>query len=213
MPKHKYLYTILFSLYPEHYRANYVPQIKQTLDDLLAHEPTLSKRMLIWTRELIVLPGNVLEQQLVELSNRRRLQPRTLISLMSLTLLAPFVIAVLIDEFSEYFIDTHPYGSWVWSPPILLLWAFILPLVSLAISLIVLVLSFFRAWKLKTNGSSYSYKLWPTVIVGIFALCLLSLTVFHDSVQCWAGSPSNALTHISQTTKCMVNTIFVIDTQ
>lgn len=212
MLKHNSLYKIIFSLYPEKYRDKYVPQMQQTLDDMLMHETRMSQRVLIWTRELVVLPGNILEQHLIELSLKRHLRPRTLVDLIALSLLAPFIITALIDEFSEYFVNTHPYGSWVWTPPILLLWAFILPIVSLAISLIALILSILRARKKKATGLNYTYRLWPTIFVGIFAICLLSLTVFHDSVQCWVYNPTNALTHISQTTKCTASTMFSIDT-
>ncbi len=211
MPKRTSFYQLMLSFYPEHYREQYGMQAAQTLDDMLADTSSRGKRALIWARELLVLPGNAAEQHLIELSRRGHLRPRTLVDMIALALLLPFVLAIVIDEFSEYFSSSHLYGSWLWSLPVLLIWALVLPLFSLAISSIALILSLLRSRQRQVKSPHHLQIPWQTIVVGVLALGLLSLTVFHDSVQCWTTNPGNAIANISQTSQCTSQTMLRID--
>lgn len=179
------LYIKLLGLYPDQYRQHYTKQIRQTLQDILKHEPSKNKRHLILVKEILTLPLSAGEQYLITFSKQRHMSPKTIISLIALGLLIPFVIALLIDEISEFTTGGHLYNTWLWSRPVLLIWIVILPFISLVLALSTYLISLLRQRNKIHIGSLLAKRYWLPIVTIVFSVGILCLVVFHDTVHCW----------------------------
>lgn len=192
-------------LYPEQYRKEYGTQIIYTLEDMLANEPRATRRLGIWMREIIVLPGNVLEQHVIAIARRGGPTSAALMGFISLALLVPFFIAMLLDEISERFYNQHLYGSWFWSKPVLTVWIVVLPLLSLFVSLATYVLLTLRANMRMGKLSFQLRRLWLLIATGLIALGVLFIVTFHDSSNCWFGNATSLNRAIQCTESIFLN--------
>jgi hypothetical protein len=183
-------YDLLLFLYPKSYREKYGDQIIQTIEDMLDNEPHVLRKASIWAKEIIVLPGNVLEQHMAVVAHRRNLTPNILIGLVALTLLVPFFVASVLDELSEYFANQHLYDSWFWSKPMLTIWVIILPMMSLFVSLATWAVLALRA-SIKNRRVTLQFKkLRLIVIVALVSFGTLFITVVYNGFGCWSHGAS-----------------------
>jgi len=177
------IYQELLKLYPEDYQKQYKQQILQTMGDVLANEPHANKRHLILIKEIITTPINALEQSFIAFSTRRHTTPWLVISITSLALLAPFFIAIAIDEISEFITGGHLYNTWLWNSTVLFIWIVALPFASLVLSLSTYLVSLIRHRNKKMFFLGKKY--WLTIITILLSVGILSLAIFHDSMRCW----------------------------
>lgn len=199
------LYAYFLNLYPEHYQKSYKADMLQTMEDILTHE-SRARSTLTLLREVVVTPVNALEQYAIDFSRSRHTTPKTTITLVALSLLAPFFISLVIDELAEFITGGHLYNTWLWSKPVLLVWMVILPLISLAISLSVYAVSLIRHIRTTRRYTPVAKRYWLTISTILLSAAILALVVFHDSSQCWHHQ-----TQINTILNCTETTILSTD--
>lgn len=207
MPSFRSVYEPLLSLYPKQYRKRYGTQILQTIEDMLDNEPRVMRRMAIWAKEIIVLPGNAFEQHMAAVARRGNLTPNMLAGLIALGLLVPFFIAMALDEMSERFYSQHLYGSWFWSKPILTVWIIALPMLSLFTSLVTWGVLALRASAKRGRVTLQVKKLWLVITLAFVSSGVLFIVVLHNGFRCWTGH----VTGLNQAVQCTENIFLSTD--
>lgn len=202
MPWQSRLYKKLLFLYPEQFRRKYGQQLLQTFDDILANEPSKFNRIGLCVKEIFIMPINIVEQHLINISRRGGLQKKTVVSIVAFTLLVPFILSLMSDEIAESLYGQHLFNTWLWSAPVLITWVIILPLISLVISLLTYLISVFRTSKKNGALSLQLRRSWPIITTFSLSLGILLIVVFHDSAHCWLGNPINEVSHLSNTIRC-----------
>lgn len=199
------IYKKILLLYPQQYRRQYGAQIVQTIEDMLVNEPRRLQRVYIWTKEIMVLPGNIFEQHMADIAHKGGLTSSALMGLISLVLLAPFFAAMMLDEVSERLYNQHLYGTWFWSKPILTIWVIALPLISLFISLVTYLVLTLRASIRAGRISLQARRLWPLIATALISSGVLFVVAFHDSAGCWLGGATNLNEAVQCTERVFLN--------
>lgn len=205
MLKFRALYQKLLLLYPEQYRKKYGVQIMQTMEDMIDSEPRTLRKIALWLKEVVVLPGNVLEEHMAVIAHRGGLTANALIGFISLFFLIPFLIAMIADEISERLYGEHLYDTWLWSKPMLKIWVIVLPLLSLFISIVTYSLLTLRA-SLRNGKITFQIKrLWLVIAAGLISSGILFVVAFHDSARCWIVGPNANTTWVNRAVQCTEN--------
>ena len=159
------IYKSLLLLYPGQYRKEYGAQIMQTIDDMLASEPQVSRKIGIWAKEVGILPAQALGQHRAAFFQGNEMAPNVLAGFVALVLLAPFFMGRALDEMSEHLANQHLYGSWFWSGSMLMVWVVVLPAISLLVSVGTWVSVVAEALVKRRRVSLQIKKLWFVTIV------------------------------------------------
>jgi hypothetical protein len=200
------LYMKLIGLYPAAYRKEYAEQILQTTADMLDNTPTALGKMAIWLRIAADLPLNVCKQQLQYAGTVMHNETPTYVkrsSLVSVLLLAPFVIALVANALDKAINNRPLYGLWLLRFPLLKVWVLYFPIIAL-----LLAVGSYITFITHQQQQSLIHRCldirrtWLVIVPAILAFDILFTIVFHDSIQCWTSSPSHALTHLAQAWQC-----------
>lgn len=201
------LYSHLLRLYPSAYRQRYGQEILQITADMLDDAPNALAKMVIWVHLAIDLPINVARQQLIYTGNIMGNHMPGYIKwngLISLGLLLPFMLALVASGFDSTTNNRILYSSWLRSHGVQRVWVLWMPTLALVIAAIT-----YLSYALQNHGQKNWLKrildvrlLWPVVIPIVIAAGIMFILIFHDSVRCWAQSPSYVVRHIQQVWQC-----------
>lgn len=117
-------------------------------------------------------------------------------------LLVPFAVALaLIPLGLQHGLET----TWLWSPPILGLWAVRFPQIAFAIAAATVLVWLARGGTpdRRRAGIRLLRTAWPLVASGLISLAFLCLLLFHDTAPCVTAQPARALTHPSSAISCI----------
>lgn len=178
----------------------------QTMEDILQDTPKPYARNMLLLKEIIATPLNACEQYLVLYSKNKGISARTVVALIALALLLPFIFALIADEISELLTGAHLYTSWLWSTPILFIWIVLLPFMSLALSISIYAISLVRQKRQGHKINLLAKRYWLVIFTIIISLGILGLVVFHDSVHCWFSSSS-----LNKVVSCTEQNVLTID--
>ena len=122
-------------------------------------------------------------------------------------MLAPFILAIILNTLDQVFRHQTLYESWGWSTPVLMVWALWLPTIAVVLSGISLVLYVIRRAR-DTKQAAVQVALqaqyfWPLLVTLCAGLFLLALLFGHDSVHCVTGSPVRELQEWRETLRCI----------
>lgn len=178
------LYRTLLLLYPRMYRQDYGEQIAQTFDDMVQGEGNRAKKVWLILKEYLTLPGNVIEQYVAEASLRGGLSDQTLLAILSMVLLIPFVVALTADELSERLYHAHPFQDWLWSPLVIFIWLIVLPGIGLFVSLAAYVIFILRKSIQQSKLTLQFERAWALLLVIFLSAGLLFAVLYRDGLSC-----------------------------
>jgi hypothetical protein len=200
-------YKTLLRAYPKTYRNKYAGEMTQTLQDMLADQPSRAARAGIWLHTLANLPLSVTYQQLLALGNNLTHETPSTVKkagVLSGVLLLPFFGALIANEVSQTFFGHALYQSWLWRTPVLTAWVLILPAAAFAVTGVV-----YAAFVLRGHGRPLLAhaldikRLWPVMIALFCGLSILLMLGLHDSVHCITGNPIRELHNPHDTLQCV----------
>jgi hypothetical protein len=205
MPSKHVVYGQLLRLYPRQYREKYANQMLQTLDDMVADQPTVATKNLTKAKAYTDLPFSILQQNYAAVTtsyfndtpdDARRA------SVIGVLLMVPPLLIILTDATEKSrLVDSR---VWVGALTIGLL---VLPAVGFAINALT-----YLAWLFQRDSSQKSSLknrlfnvkcAWPVLVVGCMSLALCLGVLFHDSVHCLVGSPVKIVHNPTDTWRCV----------
>jgi hypothetical protein len=203
------LYTALLRAYPKAYRDKYADAMTQTLQDMLADQPSKTARAGVWLQTLSNLPLSITRQQLLALGNNLMHETPGAVKktgAFSGVLLLPFFGALVANEVSQAFFGHALYHTWLWSMPVLTAWILILPAAAFIVAGIT-YLSFVATGHRRSVLTRILdiKRLWPVMVALLCGFSILMLLGFHDSAHCVMGNPIRELHNPRSTLQCVSN--------
>lgn len=190
-------------LFPAEYRRRYGDETLQTLADMLNEAGTPAARRSVWvrvTRDLVTFLPREYAKQLGDIMTNETPTYVQRAQLISLILLAPFVVIVLINSWANHALD----NGWLWHVPVLATWLIVMPGLAVVLALGALV-----AWIGHDHQGGvwrslfHRRQTWLLLAISLFGLGILALVFGHDSVHCVIQSPVQTWQHWSETWRCI----------
>ena len=201
MGRQRALYERLLKLYPKPYRDHYGEQMAQTLDDMLADQPSQTGRLLVWLRVGLDLAVTIAGQQLMYVGGIMKNETPVYLkrnALIGAVLLVPFWIVIAVNSLNQ-----HAVGdSTVWKRT---LWVL---LVILPAAAFLLNVGTFMKWAVERKVPLWKSLFdvshnWPMLLIAGLGLAITLFVPFHDSVHCVTGNPIQELQNWHDTWRCI----------
>jgi hypothetical protein len=169
----------------------------QTLEDMLADQPTQLARWKLWLRTMLDLPITTAYQYAQTGGATMNQAPNYAKqgTLLSAALLLPFVIVITLNII-------HPFAG-VWRT-VEYISVFILPVVALVMGLAVLgrLLISHDLWA-RVKSIKQLQNNWILLAVPLLASVIVTFAFGHDSVHCVTDNPLKAISHPAHTLECV----------
>ncbi len=198
-------YSKLLNLYPQVYKDRYAHEMLQTMADML-DEPNANK-FAIWVWTSVDLLLSITKQQVQYAGGIFMNETPKYLNVtgaISGLLVMPFIAALVANSLDRVINNHTLYHSWVWSTPVIKFWVLYLPITALFIAAVSYLVYFIRQKRTPLLKRLLDIKhSWPIIIPAVFALGILFVLAFHDSVHCVSGNPFHEISNYHQTLQCI----------